>query len=383
MPFYPATSAELDIVGALFVEPIPGGVRPHRLPEREMERIPSAFMKLMVDFPAGVRVCFSTTATELTLRLLVHPLEMPPVSPVASALVDLVVNGEVVASKSVTGGAAQLDIAADTVVVQPSEAASITFEGLASGEKTVELWLPHTATVDFFGIDANAPLRRPEISHAPIWLHHGSSISHCLEATRPTRTWPAVASRMLSLDLLDLAYAGNALLDPFVARAIRDTPADLITLKLGINLVNIDSMRIRAFVPAVHGFLDTIREGHPDTPIVVISPIICPSVETLPGPTLMDPDVGTFVSMASDPDAADALTLERIRAILSDVVVERAHVDPNISYLDGLELFDNDDVALGMLPDGLHPNEAGYLLMAQRFAARLPELVRGFQAFST
>ena len=69
---------------------------------------------------------------------------------------------------------------------------------------------------------------------------------------------------------------------------IRETPADLISLKIGINLVNTDLMRLRAFVPAVHGFLDSIREGHPDTPLLVISPIACPMHEATPGPSEMD-----------------------------------------------------------------------------------------------
>jgi len=53
------------------------------------------------------------------------------------------------------------------------------------------------------------------------------------------------------------------------------TPADFISLKLGINVVNGDSMRERSFIPAVHNFLDTIREKKPNTPILIISPIIC------------------------------------------------------------------------------------------------------------
>ena len=43
-------------------------------------------------------------------------------------------------------------------------------------------------------------------------------------------------------------------------------------------------MRLRAFTPAVHGFLDTIREGHPTTPLLVVSPILCPIHEDTPGP---------------------------------------------------------------------------------------------------
>ena len=45
------------------------------------------------------------------------------------------------------------------------------------------------------------------------------------------------------------------LVDPFLARVMRDTPADVISLKLGINVTNSDSMRLRAFVAALNGVL--------------------------------------------------------------------------------------------------------------------------------
>jgi len=77
---------------------------------------------------------------------------------------------------------------------------------------------------------------------------------------------------------LSLGFAGQCMLDPFVARTIRDLPADVISLKVGINLVNADSMTDRTFGPALHGFLDQVRDGHPDTPILLVSPIHCPSV---------------------------------------------------------------------------------------------------------
>ena len=97
-----------------------------------------------------------------------------------------------------------------------------------------------------------------------VWLHHGSSISHGSDAESPTTTWPALAAALGGVELINLGFGGSALLDPFIARTMRDTPADLISVKLGINLVNEDLMRLRAFGPAVHGFLDTIRDGHPD-----------------------------------------------------------------------------------------------------------------------
>ncbi len=47
-------------------------------------------------------------------------------------------------------------------------------------------------------------------------------------------------------------------------------------------------VRLRAFAPAVHGFLDTIREGHPTTPLLVVSSVLCPIHEETPGPAAAD-----------------------------------------------------------------------------------------------
>ena len=128
-------------------------------------------------------------------------------------------------------------------------------------------------------------------------MHYGSSISHCVEAAEPAGTWPAVAARLAGVSLRNLGFGGQCHLDPFVARTIRDLPdVDIVSIKTGINIVNMDSMRERVFAPALHGFLDTIREAKPDVPIVVISPIYCPSAETRPGPTVPN-EQGKFVTI--------------------------------------------------------------------------------------
>ncbi len=126
---------------------------------------------------------------------------------------------------------------------------------------------------------------------------------------------------------------------------MRDTPADLISVKIGINVVNSDLMRLRAFTPAVHGFLDTLREGHPGTPLLVVSSLLCPIHEDTPGPSLPDPEAFEdgrlrFLAMGDPAErAAGKLTLRGIREELSRVVRSRAADDPNLYYLDGLELY--------------------------------------------
>src|SRR5262249_50840045 len=152
---------------------------------------------------------------------------------------------------------------------------------------------------------------------------------------------------------------------PFTARTIRNTPADLISLKIGINLVNKDLMRPRALVPAVHGFLDTIRDGHPTTPLLVISPILCPIHEDTPGPCAMDvdPETGAFVFRATGTPEPERLTLTIIRDALARVVAQRE--DPQLHYLDGRELYGDADFAVLPLPDALHPDTETHQLMGQ------------------
>src|SRR5690606_38701278 len=208
-----------------------------------------------------------------------------------------------------------------------------------------------------------------------VWLHHGSSISHGSNAATPTTTWPALAASRGDAELVNLGLGGSALLDPFTARTIRDAPADLISLKIGINLVNADLMRLRAFTPAVHGFLDTVRDGHPTAPLLVVSPIHCPIHEHTPGPAAFDPaalrDGELRFRATGDPAerAAGKLTLTVIREELSRIVRQRAADDPNLHYLDGLRLYGEADSAELPLPDGLHPDAAAHRRIGERLPA--------------
>lgn len=203
-----------------------------------------------------------------------------------------------------------------------------------------------------------------------VWLHHGSSISHGSNATHPTGIWPALAASRGGVELVNMGFGGSALLDPFTARAMRDTPADLISLKIGINVVNGDVMRLRAFGPAVHGFLDTIREGHPATPLLVVSPILCPVQEDTPGPLMPDFDGGTLRFKATgDPAerAAGRLTLTIIRDELARIVEQRAADDPELYYLDGRDLYGEKDYAELPLPDEIHPDPAAHRRIGENF----------------
>lgn len=366
-----------DLVhGAAEVGPGRHGLTIHRLPAWLRGQFPEPQLMAMEAQPSGVRLAFVSEAEHISLishpsRVVYLGVDRPRGS------IDVTVDGRLHMRDPLTGG--------DRFEIDMQRGAQLFVEGaphmseitMPPGRKHIELWLPHNEALELIELRADAELETSTSEERqPSWLHHGSSISQGSNAPGPTDIWPVSVARTAGVRLQNLGFGGSALVDPIVARMIRDTPADLITLKLGINVVNHDAMRLRAFVPAVHGFLDTIRDGHPETPIVLISPIFCGIHESTPGPGGIDPssfETGTPKFLVSGDPAdvpAGKLTLEVIRTALASIV-EARKADTQLHYLDGLELFGAADAEEFPLPDNLHPDAGGHARIAARFGERV------------
>jgi hypothetical protein len=361
----------VDVAGAIDVDIAASGFTPRRMSSAYRHQLPME-VEFLASSPSGVRLRFRTDSRNVGLELLATHLGIG--EEVYGATIDLVADGQLVESRSFAdGNIVVVDPASNSFDFRPGEPVTLTFD--VPTAEVVELWLPNNSIVEARAlvVDDSATLSAPPRDTRRRWLHHGSSISHCMEAFSGSRTWPSTAARIANVNLTNLGLAGQCHLDQFTARTMRDTPADFISLKCGINIVNGDTLRQRTFGPALHGFLDTVRDGHPDTPLLVISPIICPAHEDAPGPT--DSSTGTIRSAAS-PVALEqgALTLSMIRGIIESVVKARRDAgDANLHYLDGRELFNESDI--GDLPDGLHPNGDGYIRMGERFAPHLAQFL--------
>ncbi|MFD5968589.1 GDSL-type esterase/lipase family protein [Streptomyces sp. NPDC060311] len=358
--------------GALDLERTERGLLPHRLPARARAQNNDGQLAMAESQPSGVRLALRTRATALELDTLPTKRVYVGAPPRPDGVYDLLVDGHPAGRGSVAGGnTLTIDMTAGTTGLESGPAGTLRFTDLPRGSKDIEIWLPHNETTELVALRTNAPVEAAPDPGRRVWLHHGSSISHGSDAASPTTTWPALAASLGGVELVNLGLGGGALLDPFTARAMRDTPADLISVKIGINVVNADLMRLRAFGPAVHGFLDTVREGHPTVPLLVVSPILCPVHEDTPGPLAPDFTDGRVRFVATgDPAerASGKLTLNVIRDELSRIVTERAAEDENLHHLDGRALYGEADAADLPLPDGIHPDAATHRLIGERFA---------------
>jgi hypothetical protein len=363
------------LLGALDLERTEDGVLPHRLPARARAQVPDGQLAMAEAQPSGVRLVFRTSATALELDTRPTKRAYVGAPPRPDGVYDLVVDGRLAGQGSVEGGnVLTVDMTTGTADLRPGPVCTLRFADLPAGAKDVEIWLPHDETTELVELRSDAPLAPAARAGRRVWLHHGSSISQGSNAAHPTGVWTMRAAGLAGVDLVNLGFGGSALLDPFTARSMRDTPADLISVKIGINLVNTDLMRLRAFAPAVDGFLDTVRDGHPTTPLLVVSPLLCPIHEDTPGPSA--PDLAALgegrlgFRAAGDPAevAAGKLTLSVIRDELARIVARRQADDPHLHLLDGRKLYGVADAAELPLPDQLHPDPATHLRIGERFA---------------
>ena len=308
--------------GAVDVERTDRGLLPHRLPAWARAQCDDGQLAMAEAQPSGIRLVLRTRATALELDTLPVKRVYVDAPSRPDGVYDLLVDGRPAGQGVVKGGdTATIDLKTGATELRRGTPGTLRFTDLPEGVKDIEIWLPHNEITELVALRTDAPVEPAPANGRKVWLHHGSSISHGSDAASPTHTWPAHAASLAGVELINLGFAGSALLDPFTARTLRDTPADLISVKLGINVVNADLMRLRAFGPAVHGFLDTIREGHPTTPLLVVSPIACPALESTPGPTAWRDGVYTATGDPADV-AIGALTLEVVRAELRRIVTE-------------------------------------------------------------
>ncbi len=341
-------AVEQLLEGALAIRRTDAGVQPVRLTDHTIDHVhPSLGTPFTAEATNGIRLRFRTSARLLELVA----------SPVISDRIAF-------ASRSGRMTPPTYDLLVDGRLHQRRVASldvnihRIRFDGLPGTPIIGEVWLPHNVGVVLsrFAADDHitaAPDPRPR------WVVHGSSITHDALAPGPSETWPAILAREANWHLTALGFRGDCHLDPFVARAIADIPADILTLELGINVHNAQSMRRRTFVPAVHGFLQGVRDGHPRVPLHVVSPIY--STEREGAVTSESLDGGEIVG---------DLSIRMMREILREAVEQRTRYgDESVEYVDGLSLIGRAEA--GLLFDGLHPDGEGARLLGSRLLARL------------
>jgi hypothetical protein len=316
------------VQGAADLVKTPRGLAPWRLPSKHAELYHAELLPRVLS-TAGVHLRFATQARAFRLDF----DQAPTLNSDKEGLWDVFVDGAFFSRHTVPCG----------------ENACLSVDGLPKGSKEIVVYFPGNTHSVLKGLSSDEPVLEAPFAGLR-WLTHGSSITHCRSAA-PGETWPAIVAREAGWSLRNLGFAGTCKFDPIVARAISKLPADRISLCLGINTTD-GFYSLRTWIPAIEGFLLTVRDGHPETPLLVITPILSPPRE----------------SWDKEPCR---IGLRTMRQLLAEIVEKFCAMgDLHIHLLDGLKLIGPGDEST--MPDELHPDSNGIHIMAERFLRHMP-----------
>lgn len=171
-------------------------------------------------------------------------------------------------------------------------------------------------------------------------VFYGSSITMGCGASAPVNTYPALISRTLDTDFINLGFSGNAKGEPQIAEYIATLDMSAFVYDYDYNAPSVEHLE------STHKrFFEIIREKQPDLPIIMMSrPSFSETVDTA----------------------------KRYNVIFETFLDAKKAGDSKVWLINGANIFD------GVYRDcctheNCHPNDLGYMKMAEAVTALLKE----------
>jgi hypothetical protein len=203
---------------------------------------------------------------------------------------------------------------------------------------TIYLPLYSEAKIDEIRLDQSARIEPPLPFAVPRpVVFYGSSITMGGCAGNPGVTYPAILSRWMNIDFVNLGFSGQGLGDESVAKAVTEIDAAAVVLDYWA------SPNVEEFVRTLPRFVGVLRAKWPALPIFVTGPYYEPITDYL--------------------GAGEAETTRKRAFALEFVKERRAAGDVNLSYIDGMDMISR-DTAYGLI-DGRHCNSIGFFFCAK------------------
>jgi lysophospholipase L1-like esterase len=224
-------------------------------------------------------------------------------------------------------------------------------------DQPVRVYLPETVELQLLSLTAAdgeiAPAPR-----GPAWVVYGDSIVQGWSVTAAGRAWPSLVADALGLDLVNLGFAGAARGELAAAEVVAASQAAAVALAWGTNCYSTVPLDAAGVAASMRRFLTAVRQGLPDAPVVVLSPILRPDAELMPN--------------------RSGATHSELRAAIESAVLDfaAARGDARLTLVPGRDLVPAADLA----SDRIHPLDAGHARLA---AAVTPYVAAGQERIET
>ena len=322
-------------------EPQSGGVF-KRIPDAVAEATSKSILSLY-RCTAGGRVRFCTNSSFVVIRAkMPSVLRFPHATLLLSAGFDLYID------ETQTGRSYFYDAFKPSYEITDGYTDVVAFED--KKERSITLNLPLYGEVEelLIGLERGASLSSgAEYPNEKPVVFYGSSITQGGCASRPGTAYPAVVSRELNIDYINLGFSGNCRAELPMVEYMSGLDMSVFVSDYDHNTTSVDFLRNTHY-----RMYEMIRKKQPDIPYIMIS----------------RPDFKKY-----DRDLTECI--DRRAVIIESFERARALGDENVYFIDGESFFDNkywDSATV----DGIHPNDFGMMCMASKIAETLRGIIK-------
>lgn len=297
----------------------------------------------------GTRIRFRTDATSIQVLLYYNELHISTTA--RNSIGFYLVDG--------VGNAAWTFRTVATTTVRATEQVAVTITpGAAGSFHDYEVILPYADSVDLQGVTVNAtaqfatPTARPALRY----LAYGDSVTQGFTATDAMKGYGFLVAQKNNWQAVNLGMAGRGS-TASDGTVVAQQGANIISVLMGVNDWQ-GGTALETYRSRMTAFFNNLRTVQPYTPVYAITPL--------------------WVDASWVP-SAPITDLENYRQVLREVVAARN--DPNLYLVEGPDLIDHSKSYFDAVL--VHPNNAGFAMMADRLAAIMaakPATVTGLNA---
>ena len=324
---------ELLLVGKATTE----GEYFHRVDTAKYCTMPPTVKKLFTN-SAGLAISFTTNSPVIKAKWMVPDnYQLPNLTRVAQKGLDLYIKRDgkwQFAGVGIPGGVTTEKVLVDNMGTEEKEC--LLYLPLYDELKSLEI-----------GVSSDAHIRKGENPFKEKIVVYGSSILQGASASRPGMAYPARLSRSSGYNFINLGLSGNGKMEKEVAEMLADIDADAFILDC------IPNPSPKEITDRTVDFVMTLRQKHPDTPIIVIQTLIR--------------ETGNFNQKAREN------VKRQNEAIAEQVEVLRKKNVKNLYFIKEDQFLGTDHEGT---VDGTHPNDLGFDRMLKKYKPAISKILK-------